>query len=177
MIFLNKFVLLSVRINGDLVVYCFHGHLDQVLFFLKNHTMTRFRSVIDMVATDFISFLEINYCLLSVQFSKRIRVKSILSNNAGTGVSLDSSASVFRASSWLERECWDMFGIYFKNHADLRRILTDYGFNGHPLKKKFPLSGYVEVRYSSNKKRVVLEPLELSQEFRMFDFASPWLSI
>lgn len=109
---------------------------------------------------------------MSLTYSKRIRVKSILSRYD----SINSCATLFKSLGWSEREAWDLFGVFFKNHLDLRRILTDYGFNGHPLRKNFPLSGYVEVRYSSNKKRVTLEALELSQEFRSLDFSSPWLA-
>ena len=82
--------------------------------------------------------------------------------------------SLFPSANWLERETWDMFGVFFKNHPDLRRILTDYGFEGFPLRKDFPLSGYTEVRYDDEKKRVVLEPLQITQEYRYFDFLSPW---
>ena len=89
-------------------------------------------------------------------------------------LSPESVTSIFKAANWGEREAWDLYGVFFSNHPDLRRILTDYGFEGHPLRKDFPLSGYVEVRYDETQRRVVCEPLELSQEFRSFDFASPW---
>lgn len=171
--FLHKYILTRIKINGETIIYCKPSDIYIVLFFLKNHRLTRCRSVIDVAVTDLLGFFEISYCLLSLTYSKRLRVKSILSRYD----SVDSCASLFKSLGWSERECWDLFGVYFKNHGDLRRILTDYGFNGHPLRKNFPLSGYVEVRYSSNKKRVTLEPLELSQEFRSLDFSSPWLNI
>jgi NADH/F420H2 dehydrogenase subunit C len=113
---------------------------------------------------------EIVYNMISVRYNSRIRVKT--SVNEVTPV--DSVAEVFKAANWWEREVWDLFGVFFSNHPDLRRILTDYGFEGHPLRKDFPLSGYVEVRYDETAKRVVCEPVELTQEFRSFDFASPW---
>ena len=113
---------------------------------------------------------EIVYDLLSICFNSRIRVKT--SVNELTTV--ESSMSIFSAANWYEREIWDLFGIFFKNHSDLRRILTDYGFEGHPLRKDFPLSGYTEVKYSENSKRVINETIEFAQEYRTFDFFSPW---
>ena len=108
--------------------------------------------------------------ILSLRFNTRIKVKSYTDELTP----VPSAEHVFDAANWYEREIWDMFGIFFLNHSDLRRILTDYGFEGHPLRKDFPLSGYVEVRYDDEKKRVVCEPLELAQEFRKFDLSAPW---
>jgi len=113
---------------------------------------------------------EVSYELLSLKFNNRLRVKTSI-NEVG---SLESITKVYNSANWWEREVWDMFGIFFSNHPDLRRILTDYGFEGYPLRKDFPLSGYVEVRYDDTVKRVVCEPLELAQEFRSFNFESPW---
>ena len=113
---------------------------------------------------------EVVYNLLSLQYNTRIRIKTHI--NELTPV--DSLVPVYNSASWWERETWDMFGIFFANHPDLRRILTDYGFEGHPLRKDFPLSGYVEVRYDDSEKRVVTEAVELTQDFRYFDFSSPW---
>jgi NADH/F420H2 dehydrogenase subunit C len=113
---------------------------------------------------------EVSYELLSLKFNNRLRVKTSI-NEVG---SLESITKVYSSANWWEREIWDMFGIFFSNHPDLRRILTDYGFEGYPLRKDFPLSGYVEVRYDDTVKRVVCEPLELAQEFRSFNFESPW---
>jgi NADH dehydrogenase (ubiquinone) Fe-S protein 3 len=110
------------------------------------------------------------YQLLSIQYNARIRVKTIIDELTA----VESVTPLFSAANWFERETWDMFGICFLHHPDLRRILTDYGFEGHPLRKDFPVSGYIEFRYDDSKKRVISEPLELSQEFRYFDFASPW---
>jgi NADH dehydrogenase (ubiquinone) Fe-S protein 3 len=110
------------------------------------------------------------FLTLCIQYNSRIRVQSSVDEITP----ICSIVSIFPSASWWEREVWDMFGVYFSNHPDLRRILTDYGFEGHPLRKDFPLSGYVEVRYDDSEKRVVSEPIEMTQEFRYFDFASPW---
>jgi NADH-quinone oxidoreductase subunit C len=110
------------------------------------------------------------YDLLSLTYNSRLRVKVFVNEIT----SVPSSVNVFINANWWEREIWDLYGIYFDKHPDLRRILTDYGFEGHPMRKDFPLSGYVEVRYSESKKRIVVEPLELTQEFRSFSFQTPW---
>jgi NADH:ubiquinone oxidoreductase subunit C len=111
------------------------------------------------------------YDLLSLTYNSRLRLK-VFTNELQ---SLPSSVNIFINANWWEREIWDLYGIYFDQHPDLRRILTDYGFEGHPLRKDFPLSGYIEVRYDDNKKRIVVEPLELTQEARSFTFESPWI--
>ena len=113
---------------------------------------------------------EIVYNLLSLRFNSRVRVKTYTDELTP----IESVNDIFKAANWNEREVWDMFGVYFTNHPDLRRILTDYGFEGHPLRKDFPLSGYVECRYDDEVRRVVQEPVELAQEFRKFDLAAPW---
>jgi NADH:ubiquinone oxidoreductase subunit C len=107
---------------------------------------------------------------LSIQHNSRIRIKTLVDELTP----IDSLVNVYSSSNWFERETWDMFGIFFIEHPDLRRILTDYGFEGHPLRKDFPLSGFVEVRYDDTEKRVITEPLEITQEFRYFDFSNPW---
>ena len=116
---------------------------------------------------------QVVYQLLSHEQNSRIRVKTAVGGSSGED-SVPSIAGIFSSANWLEREVWDMYGVYFAGHPDLRRILTDYGFQGHPMRKDFPLSGFVECRYDASKKRVVTEPVELAQEFRAFDFASPW---
>ena len=110
------------------------------------------------------------YNLLSLVHNNRVTVKVMLDDNS----SIPSVSKVFSSADWWEREIWDLFGIFFSGHPDLRRILTDYGFDGHPLRKDFPLTGYVEVRYDDAQKRVVYEPVKLTQEYRDFDFLSPW---
>ncbi|XP_042669104.1 NADH dehydrogenase [ubiquinone] iron-sulfur protein 3, mitochondrial [Centrocercus urophasianus] len=144
-----------------------------VLTFLRDHTNAQFKSLADLTAVDVPSRqyrFEIVYNLLSLRFNSRIRVKTYTDELTP----IDSAVSVHKAANWYEREVWDMYGVFFANHPDLRRILTDYGFEGHPFRKDFPLSGYVEVRYDDEVKRVVAEPVELSQEFRKFDLNSPW---
>jgi len=126
-----------------------------------------------LTAVDYPSRLkrfEVVYNLLSIQYNSRIRIKTLVDELSP----LDSLVSIYSASNWFERETWDMFGIFFTQHPDLRRILTDYGFEGHPLRKDFPLSGFVEVRYDDTEKRVITEPIEMTQEFRYFDFSNPW---
>uniref|UniRef100_G8E8V5 NADH dehydrogenase [ubiquinone] iron-sulfur protein 3 n=2 Tax=Silene conica TaxID=39875 RepID=G8E8V5_SILCO len=145
----------------------------QLLCFLKLHSYTRYEVLVDICGVDYPSRklrFEVVYNLLSTRFNSRIRIQS----SADEVSRIPSVVSLFPSANWCEREVWDMFGISFINHPDLRRILTDYGFEGHPLRKDFPLSGYVEVRYDDPEKRVVSEPIEMTQEFRYFDFASPW---
>ncbi|CAI6350048.1 unnamed protein product [Macrosiphum euphorbiae] len=144
-----------------------------VFHFLKNQTNCQFANLSDLCAVDVpqrSNRFEIVYNLLSLRFNTRIRVKTYTDELTP----IDSITSIYEAANWYEREIWDMFGVFFTNHPDLRRILTDYGFEGHPFRKDFPLSGYVEVRYDDEKKRVVVEPLEMSQEFRRFELSTPW---
>ncbi|XP_072616519.1 NADH dehydrogenase [ubiquinone] iron-sulfur protein 3, mitochondrial isoform X1 [Vulpes vulpes] len=144
-----------------------------VLTFLRDHTNAQFKSLADLTAVDIPTRqnrFEIVYNLLSLRFNSRIRVKTYTDELTP----IESTVSVYKAANWYEREIWDMFGVFFANHPDLRRILTDYGFEGHPFRKDFPLSGYVELRYDDEVKRVVAEPVELAQEFRKFDLNSPW---
>ena len=141
--------------------------------FLKNHTNTQYKMLLDITAVDYPSRekrFEVVYNLLSLQYNSRIRIKTSIDEITP----IDSIVSVYNSANWWERETWDMFGIFFVEHPDLRRILTDYGFQGHPLRKDFPLSGFVEVRYDDSEKRVITEPIELAQDFRFFDFSSPW---
>ncbi|KAK0079939.1 hypothetical protein PV325_000626 [Microctonus aethiopoides] len=143
------------------------------LIFLKNHHNAQYTILADLTAIDVPSRpyrFELIYMLLSMRFNNRIKVKSYTDELTP----VDSSVPIFKSANWYEREVWDMFGIYFTDHPDLRRILTDYGFEGHPLRKDFPLTGFVEVRYDDEVKRVVAEPLELAQEFRRFELSAPW---
>lgn len=156
---------LEVLISPDGVV--------AVISFLKDHHNAQFASLADITAVDVPTRqfrFEIVYNLLSLRFNSRIRVKTYTDELTP----IESTSSIFAASNWYEREIWDMFGVFFTNHPDLRRILTDYGFQGHPLRKDFPLSGYVEYRYDDELQRVVQEPVELAQEYRKFDLAAPW---
>ena len=168
-----KWVQFHVSHKKETIFYVEPEYLIPFLFFLRDHLHTQYKILIDVTALDYSSRVlrfEVVYNLLSVQYNARIRIKSSVDEITP----ISSSTCVYSSAGWMEREVWDMFGIFFTNHPDLRRILTDYGFEGHPLRKDFPLTGYVEVRYDDSEKRVIAEPLELSQEFRYFDFASPW---
>ncbi len=144
-----------------------------LLTFLRDDARCGFISMIDICGVDWPQRekrFDVVYHLLSPKQNLRIRVKVAVAD----GESVPSATSVYMGAEWFEREAWDMYGIPFSGHADLRRLLTDYGFEGHPLRKDFPTTGYVEVRYDDAAKRVVYEPVELKQEFRNFDFMSPW---
>ena len=156
---------LSLLIRRDVVA--------KALTLLRDDHNCQFKQLVDLTAVDYpdqAERFEVVYNLLSLKLNQRVRVK--LTTDERTPVA--SVSGVFSSAIWLEREAWDMFGIFFANHPDLRRILTDYGFEGHPLRKDFPLTGFKEVRYDEEQKRVVYEPVKLPQEFRRFDFMSPW---
>ena len=140
---------------------------------LKNNELLSFDQLIDITAIDYPSRekrFELVYILLSMKKNKRIILKTSINEND----SIDSIIQIFKSSDWYERECYDLFGIKFNNHPDLRRIMTDYNFEGHPLRKDFPLTGHTEVRYDDVEKKVVYEPVKLTQEYRDFDYTSPW---
>jgi len=144
-----------------------------VMTFLRDHTNAQFSNIIDIAGLDKPTLenrFEVVYILMSLNFNARIRVKTYTDELTP----LDSVTCLYEGANWYEREVWDMYGVFFANHPDLRRILTDYGFEGHPLRKDFPLSGYTEVRYDDEIKRVVVEPIELTQEFRKFEANTPW---
>lgn len=145
----------------------------RVLGFLRDDSQCLFKCLMDVTAVDYPERdqrFDIVYNLLSLQQNQRIRVK--VATDEATPV--PSVSEIFPSANWFERETWDMFGVFFSGHPDLRRILTDYGFEGHPLRKDFPMTGHVEVRYDDEQKRVVYEPVKLVQDFRSFDFLSPW---
>lgn len=148
-------------------------HLLPLLTFLKNDSRCKFTQLMDICGVDFpdrIARFEVVYHLLSMSFNRRVRLKVAVSET----VSLPTATKLYATAGWFEREVFDMFGILFDDHPDLRRILTDYGFEGFPLRKDFPLTGYVELRYDGEQKRVAYEPVQLKQDFRNFDFLSPW---
>ncbi len=165
---------LDTRVSFDeLILTARREAIIKVLTFLRDDINCQFKELMDVCGVDYPereNRFEVVYNLLSLTHNNRVRVK--VSTDAETPVS--SATAVFSAANWLERETWDMFGIFFSDHPDLRRILTDYGFEGHPLRKDFPLTGYVEVRYDDEQKRVVYEPVKLTQDYRTFDFLSPW---
>lgn len=139
-----------------------------VFSFLKNHTAAEFTQLSDITAVDYPTKdqrFEVVYNLLSIRHNSRIRVKTY----ADEATPVPSLTGLYEGALWYEREVWDMFGVFFSGHPDLRRIMTDYGFDGHPLRKDFPLTGYTELRYDEEKKRIVIEPLELTQAFRNFE--------
>ncbi len=145
----------------------------KVMTFLRDAADLQFRQLTDLCGVDYpdrTPRFEVVYHLLSLKFNQRVRVKITTSDETA----VPSLTGVFKAANWLEREAFDMYGIKFSGHPDLRRLLTDYGFDGFPMRKDFPLTGYVEVRYDNEQKSVVYEPVKLPQEFRSFDFLSPW---
>ena len=147
--------------------------IQQVLAALRDDKYAAFNQLSDLTAVDYPERperFELVYQLLSMRNNMRLRLLAAV----GEGQAVPSATTVFNAANWAEREVWDMFGIFFAGHPDLRRLLTDYGFEGHPLRKDFPLTGHVEVRYDDTLRRVVNEPVSLVQEFRDFDFLSPW---
>jgi len=157
----------------ELVITVRPEKVVSTLIFLKNNTSCQYKLLSCISGVDFPDRkkrFEVVYELLSLTYNARIRVKT----RTDEVNPIDSVVSIFPAADWWEREIWDLYGVFFRNHPDLRRILTDYGFEGHPLRKDFPLSGYVEVRYDERKKRVVCEPLSFAQEFRTFEFNGPW---
>ena len=147
--------------------------LLEIMLFLKSNNDAKFRQLIDITAIDYPENkkrFKLVYLLLSHEFNQRIH----LDYDIGEKEIASSIISVFPSANWMEREVFDMYGINFKNHPDLRRILTDYGFEGHPLRKDFPLTGHNEVRYSEDEKKVIYEPVKLEQNYRNFDYESPW---
>lgn len=158
---------------GELTVFAERDHLDDLLKTLISDSQCRFETLIDLAAVDYperSERFEVVYHLLSMRLNHRIRVK--IKTDEATAI--PSIVEVFPCADWYEREAFDMYGIAFSGHPDLRRLLTDYGFEGHPMRKDFPLTGHVEVRYDDLEKRVVYEPVNLTQEYRDFDFLSPW---
>jgi NADH-quinone oxidoreductase subunit C len=160
---------------GDLSVTIQPQALESFVQFLKDDKLCKFSSLVDITAVDHPEedprFVMV-YHFLSMYLNQRIRVKMALADGEIT----PSICAIHPSANWFEREVFDMFGLMFSNHPDLRRILTDYGFRGHPLRKDFPTTGYTEVRYDEAQKRVVYEPVNLVQEYRQFDFLSPWES-
>ena len=147
--------------------------LLNVTLFIKNNENTKFRQLIDITVVDYpenSQRFKVVYLFLSHEFNQRIILSYLINENEV----IPSLTSIFPAANWMEREVFDMYGVKFKDHPDLRRILTDYGFEGHPLRKDFPLTGHTEVRYSEDQKKVISEPVKLEQNYRNFDYESPW---
>ena len=160
--------------NDNLIIYVDKNNLENFLTFLRDDQQLSFKTLIDVFGADMLGIrsprFEVIYNLLSYKLNNRITVKVAIDDS----VEVPTISKIFSSAGWFEREAFDMYGIVFKNHPDLRRILTDYDFEGHPLRKDFPLTGYKEVRYDENHKKVVYEDVQLTQEFRNFDFEMPW---
>ena len=174
-IFAEQVVSVAVD-RAELTVTVAPHAIVRVLSFLRDDVNFQFRQLMDVCGVDHPERekrFDVVYNLLSLTHNRRIRVKVMTDEHEP----VPTVTGVFSSANWWEREAWDMFGILFADHPDLRRMLCDYGFDGHPLRKDFPLTGYVEVRYDNERKRVVYEPVKLDQEFRNFDFLSPWEGI
>ena len=170
---LNTKINSSKIIHKQLYLNMDNKDLQHVILFLKTNNQTKFKQLIDITAVDYPedeNRFKLIYLLLSHEFNQRLVLNFYVNEN----VLIDSLVNIFPSANWMEREIFDMYGIKFKNHPDLRRILTDYNFEGHPLRKDFPLTGHEEVRYSEDKKKVIYEKVKLEQDYRNFDFESPW---
>lgn len=166
-------VLSTDVVSGELTINVQRASIVNVIKFLHDDPKCQFTQLVDICGVDFLEREErfdVVYHLLSMNRNERIRVKVTV----GEDVSVPSVTGIYPGADWFEREVWDMYGVFFSDHPDLRRILTDYGFDGHPQRKDFPLTGYVEMRYDEEQKRVIYEPVKLVQDFRTFDFLSPW---
>ena len=162
--------------HGRVILTIAKAQIVPVLTFLRDSPELAFTQLMDVCGADYPERAErfdVIYNLLSMRFNRRVQLK--VTTDEDTPV--PSATAVFSSANWFERETWDLYGVYFAGHPDLRRILTDYGFEGHPLRKDFPLTGYVELRYDEEQKRCVYGPVTLTQDFRMFDFMSPWEAI
>jgi len=169
----DNMVVSCAVVRGEIELRASPADIPQVLTLLRGDRQAAFNQLIDMTAVDYPereSRFDVVYLLLSMDNNMRMRLVAAIA----AGQTMPTVTHLFMAANWAEREAWDMFGIFFAGHPDLRRLLTDYGFEGHPLRKDFPLTGHVEVRYDDNQRRVVNEPVHLVQEFRDFDFLSPW---
>lgn len=159
--------------RGELAVETHADRIVRVLKFLRDDATCRFEQLVDLCGVDYPDReprFDVVYHLLSMSNNQRLRLKV----GVGEDGLIPSVTEVYPSAGWWEREAWDLYGIQFSDNPDLRRLLTDYGFEGHPLRKDFPLTGHVELRYDNDQKRVVYEPVKLTQEFRRFDFLSPW---
>ena len=168
----NYILLLKKSING-LIIKIKKTKLKKILYFLKNNELCSFKMLLDIYAIDFLQKekrFALNYLLRSLKYNYFVTLQFFTNENSN----VSSITILYKNANWIEREIWDMNGIFFDSHPDLRRILTDYGFEGFPLRKDFPISGFKEIRYDDSQKRIISEQIELAQEFRLFNFESPW---
>ena len=168
----NYILLLKKSING-LIIKIKKTKLKKILYFLKNNEFCSFKMLLDIYAIDFLQKekrFALNYLLRSLKYNYFVTLQFFTNENSN----VSSITILYKNANWIEREIWDMNGIFFDSHPDLRRILTDYGFEGFPLRKDFPISGFKEIRYDDSQKRIISEQIELAQEFRLFNFESPW---
>lgn len=168
-----RFIQRTTLWKDELTLHTSPEHLRPLCLFLRDHYGTRFQQLVELTATDRPSDpnrFHLTYCLLSHFYRLRLQLQLVVPDLHP----VPTVSDIFPSADWPEREVWDMYGISFQGHPDLRRILTDYGFEGHPLRKDFPLTGFVQVRWDGEKKRVVQEPVKLTQEYRKFELGSPW---
>ena len=166
-----NFIIFKKKNLNQLIIYN-NNNIYNILLFLKYNNFTQFKILNDICVIDYPykkKRFEIIYNILSIKYNLRFFLKTFLLNNY-----IQSISTLYLSANWLERENWDLFGIFFFNHPDLRRILTDYGFVGHPFKKDFPINGYIELRFDEEKYSIVYEPIEIMQEYRLFNFLNPW---
>jgi NADH/F420H2 dehydrogenase subunit C len=170
-----KSIIKEIRLkNNDIEIKTTPNNLRALLYFLQNHTLCQYKQLSEIACSDIPGKkrrFSLAYVLYSLRYNAYIRV--VIQTNEV--LSIPSATPIYHSAGWLEREVWDLFGIFFENHPDLRRILTDYGFSGHPLRKDFPLTGFLEVYYNDSTKRMSYEPIELAQEYRSFTLQSPWI--
>lgn len=173
---LPKTLLYEIKIGDNIVISIKKQNLSLLINFLKYNSTLQFKTLVSITAVDYPQLsnrFEINYLLLSYKLNKRIIIKTCTTEIDA----IPSVTEIFSSANWYEREVWDLFGIFFSGHPDLRRILTDYGFEGFPFRKDFPQTGFVEVRYDDERKHILYEPLELAQDYRYFDLLSPWTNL
>lgn len=161
--------------NNEIEMKTTKNNIRSLLLVLKKNTLCHYEQLVDVAVTDVlgkINRFSINYLLKSILYSMRLKV--VVKTNEV--IPVPSILDIYKSSNWLEREVWDLYGVFFTDHTDLRRILTDYGFSGHPLRKDFPLSGFTEIYYDDSSKKILYEPVELTQEYRVFTIETPWIA-
>lgn len=170
-----NYIIKKKKRKNYLTILANYNYIQELFFFFNKNNFFLFKVLNDICIIDNINKIkrfEIVYNITSMTFHYRFIIKFFLNN-----IFINSITNIYNSANWLERECWDLYGIYFINHPDLRRILTDYGFEGHPFRKDFPINGYIELRFDEEKYLISYEPIQLTQEYRLFNFLSPWENI